>query len=129
VNDAYERLAPAARRLGAAFQKLNFLRDLADDCDVLGRRYFPGLDIARFTDADRDRILADIENDLDVAAEAIPQLPASSRRAVAAAHAMFAELSDRLRDTPASVIRGSRVHVPALVKTKVLANALRGRGR
>ena len=53
----YERLAPGARSLGAAFQKLNFVRDLTDDHDVLRRDYFPGLDVERFCEADRDRIL------------------------------------------------------------------------
>src|SRR3712207_333801 len=51
----YDQLAPGAQRLGAAFQKLNFLRDLAEDHDTLGRCYFPGRDIDRFSDADRDR--------------------------------------------------------------------------
>ena len=67
----YDRLAPGARRLGAAFQKLNFLRDLAEDHDTLGRRYFPGLEVDRFCDADRDRILDDIDADL-AAASSVP---------------------------------------------------------
>ena len=60
----FDRLAPGARRLGAAFQKLNFLRDLADDHDALGRSYFPGVDVADFGEADRDRILDDVAADL-----------------------------------------------------------------
>jgi len=60
-SEDFDRLAPGARRLGAAFQKLNFLRDLAEDCDKLGRCYFPGLDIEQFCDADRDRILDDVD--------------------------------------------------------------------
>ncbi len=77
----------------------------AEDHDVLGRSYFPGLDVERFSDADRDRILDDIDVDLAAAAAVVPELPASSRRAVRAAHAMFAELARRLRDTPAAEIR------------------------
>ncbi|MGN6783141.1 MAG: phytoene/squalene synthase family protein [Marmoricola sp.] len=122
----YERLAPGARRLGAAFQKLNFLRDLAEDHDVLGRRYFPGLVVDRFCDADRDRILADIQADLIAAAAVIPALPASSRRAVLAAHATFAELAARLGRTPAAQIRRGRVRVPDPVKARVVAGALWG---
>ena len=76
---------PGAQRLGAAFQKLNFLRDLAEDHDTLSRGYFPGLDVERFCDADRDRILDEIAADLDAAAAVVPDLPASSRRAVGAA--------------------------------------------
>jgi phytoene synthase len=122
----YERLAPGARRLGAAFQKINFLRDLAEDHDTLSRCYFPGVDLARFSDADRDRILDDIAADLDAAAEAVPQLPASSRRAVRAAHATFAELADRLRATPAAQLRSTRVRVPDPVKLRIVAGALYG---
>ena len=59
------------------------MRDLADDHDVLRRDYFPGLDVDRFCDADRDRILDDIDADLAAAAVVVPALPSSSRRAVA----------------------------------------------
>ena len=120
----FDRLAPGARRLGAAFQKLNFLRDLAEDHDTLGRCYFPGLDVDRFCDADRDRILDDIVADLDAAAAVVPSLPASSRRAVRVAHATFAELADRLRATPAAEIRRTRVRVPDPVKIRLVAGAL-----
>ena len=124
---AYERLAPGARRLGAAFQKLNFLRDLGEDHDVLGRDYFPGIDVARFADADRDRILDDIDADLAAAAAVIPDLPAGSRRAVAVAHATFAELASRLRATPAAEIRRTRVRVPDPVKLRLVVGTLHGR--
>jgi phytoene/squalene synthetase len=120
----YDRLAPGARRLGAAFQKLNFLRDLGEDHDVLGRCYLPGLDVDHFCDADRDRYLDDIAHDLDAAAAVVPELPASSRRAVRVAHATFAELADRLRATPAAEIRRTRVRVPDPVKVRLVAGAL-----
>ena len=122
----YDRLAPGARRLGAAFQKLNFLRDLAVDHDTLSRCYFPGLDVDRFCDDDRDRILDDILADLDAAALVVPELPASSRRAVRAAHATFTELAARLRATPAAKIRRTRVRVPDPVKVRLVAAALYG---
>jgi len=125
-SEDFDRLAPGARRLGAAFQKLNFLRDLAEDCDKLGRCYFPGLDIEQFCDADRDRILDDVDADLGAAAAVIPDLPASSRRAVRVAHATFAELAARLRATPAQEIRRSRVRVPDPVKVRLMAGALHG---
>lgn len=122
----YDRLAPGARRLGAAFQKLNFLRDLAEDRDTLDRRYFPGLDVDRFCDADRDRLLEDIAADLDAAAAVVPNLPPSCRRAVRVAHATFAELAARLQATPAARIRRTRVRVPDRVKVRLLAGALYG---
>ncbi|MFI2105277.1 squalene/phytoene synthase family protein [Isoptericola sp. NPDC019693] len=121
---AYDRLAPGAARLGAAFQKVNFLRDLAEDADLRGRSYFPGVDVDAFGDADRDRLLADIDADLAVARVAIDELPRSSRRAVRVAHDLFAELSRRLAATPAATIRRERVRVPGPVKARLVARAL-----
>jgi phytoene synthase len=123
-SQTYDRLAPGAQRLGAAFQKLNFVRDLAEDHDVLRRDYFPGLDVDTFCDADRDRILSDIDADLEAAGAVVPALPASSRRAVRAAHATFAELSSRIRQTPAHQIRHQRVSVPRSVKLRLLLGSL-----
>ncbi len=125
-QEEYAELAPGARRLGAAFQKVNFLRDLCEDHDVLGRTYFPGLVIDQFDDRHRDVILADIDADLAVAAAVIPRLPVSSRRAVAAAHGLFAALSSRLAATPAARIREERVRVPTPVKARIVARALLG---
>ena len=125
-HTAYAELAPGARRLGAAFQKVNFLRDLCEDHDLLGRSYFPGLVLEDFDDRRRDVILADIDADLAAAAVVIPRLPVSSRRAVAAAHGLFAELSRRLAATPAARIRVERVRVPAPVKARIVARALLG---
>jgi 15-cis-phytoene synthase len=125
-QDEYAELAAGAQRLGAAFQKVNFLRDLCEDHDVLGRTYFPGLVIEQFDDRHRDVILADIDADLAAAAAVIPRLPVSSRRAVAAAHGLFAELSSRLAATPAARIREERVRVPTPVKARIVARALLG---
>ena len=123
----YEQLAPGARALGAAFQKVNFLRDMADDHGERGRDYFPGVDPGRFDDARRDVLLDDIDADLAAAAAVIPELPPSSRRAVRAAHDLFAALSERLRRTPAAEIATRRVRVPDPVKAVVLARCLVGR--
>ncbi|MGO1598044.1 MAG: phytoene/squalene synthase family protein [Brachybacterium sp.] len=123
---AYARLAPAASALGAAFQKVNFLRDLAEDHDELGRTYVPGLEIDRFDDAMRDRLLDDIDADLAHAATALPHLPASSRRAVTAAHGFYSALSRRLRATPAPQIRRTRVRVPDHGKALIVARAVLG---
>jgi len=124
----FEELCPGARRLGAAFQKVNFLRDLCEDHDVLGRSYFPGVVLQDFDDTHKDALLDDIDSDLRAAAAVIPLLPASSRRAVSAAHGLFLELSCRLRATPAARIRRERVRVPGPVKARIVARALLGRG-
>ena len=120
----YDRLAPGARRLGAAFQKLNFLRDLAADHETLGRSYFPDLDPAQLTAARRDELLDDIDADLSAAAAALRELPGSSQRAVGLAHALFSELSARIRRSPVERIRRERVRVPTAAKARVLARQL-----
>ena len=127
---SYDELAPGARKLGAAFQKVNFLRDLADDYRVRGRRYFPDVDPERLTDKDKYRLLDDIDADLAGAARAITRLPDNSRAAVAAACAVFTELSARLRTTPADQLLRNRVRVPGPVKARLAAAAyLRERAR
>lgn len=112
-------LEAGARALGAAFQKVNFLRDLAADAETLGRSYFPGIDPASLSEADKTRLLDDIDADLAAAAATLPLLPASSRRAVAVAQKLFAELSRRLRATPAEKITRTRVRVPDPVKLRI----------
>jgi 15-cis-phytoene synthase len=120
-------LVAGARALGAAFQKVNFLRDLKADFDALGRSYFPGVRVDAFTEADKLRLLDDIDSDLAVSAAVLPALPASSRRAVALAQSLFAELSRRLRATPASTLRTVRVRVPNPVKARLALAAASGR--
>jgi phytoene synthase len=122
-DDAYEQLAPGAARLGAAFQKVNFLRDLADDLDARGRAYFPGVH-GDLDDATRDVLLDDVDADLAAASVAIDRLPRSSRLAVRVAHDLFAELSRRLRATPAAELRQRRVRVPDHAKARLVAKAV-----
>ena len=126
-TDERARFEHGARALGAAFQKVNFLRDLAADFDTLGRSYFPGINVETFTEAEKLRLLDDIDADLATSAAVVPDLPASSRRAVALAQGLFAELSVRLRATPAIELRSRRVRVPNPVKARIAAAAALGR--
>jgi len=122
------RFETGARALGAAFQKVNFLRDLAADFESLGRSYFPDVAVESFDEATKARLLDDIDADLAVSAAVVPDLPRSSRRAVALAQSLFAELSARLRATPAHELVRSRVRVPNPVKARLaLSAALGGR--
>ena len=121
------RLETGARALGAAFQKVNFLRDLAADFETLGRSYFPGIDVETFTEEEKLRLLDDIDADLAVSAATVPELPGSSRRAVALAQSLFTELSVRLRKTPASELVRTRVRVPNPVKMRLAISASMGR--
>ena len=122
-----ERMVAGARALGAAFQKVNFLRDLSADFETLGRSYFPGVNVDSFTDEDKVRLLDDIDADLRTSAAVIPDLPKGSRRAVALAQGLFAELSVRLRRTPATELIRARVRVPDPVKARIALGALAGR--
>ena len=122
-----DRMETGARALGAAFQKVNFLRDLAADFETLGRSYFPGVRVDSFTEADKDRLLDDIDADLRVSAATIPALPAGSRRAVALAQGLFTELASRLRATPASQLITARVRVPNPIKLRIAAASALGR--
>jgi 15-cis-phytoene synthase len=126
VDDA-ATLERGARALGAAFQKVNFLRDLAADFDALGRSYFPGVRVESFDEETKLRLLDDIDADLAVSASVLPLLPSSSRRAVALAQSLFAELSRRLRATPAERLRTTRVRVPNPVKARLALGAASGR--
>lgn len=120
------RFEHGARRLGAAFQKVNFLRDLSADFETLGRSYFPGVSVETFSEADKTRLLDDIDADLRDSAAVVPLLPATCRRAVALAEGLFTELAVRLRATPAGRLVSSRVRVPNPVKLRIAAGAMAG---
>ena len=126
VADDPAELERGARALGAAFQKVNFLRDLSADFETLGRSYFPGVNVDSFTEDDKNRLLDDIDADLAVSAAVVPKLPRSSRRAVALAQGLFAELAVRLRATPATELVRARVRVPNPVKARLALSAAMG---
>jgi phytoene/squalene synthetase len=125
--EEHARLEAGARRLGAAFQKVNFLRDLTADEQGLGRAYFPGVEPDGLDEPTKLRLLDDIDADLDAAAAVLPLLRPGARRGVALAHGLFAELSARLRRTPVQELRRTRVRVPDPVKARLAALALADR--
>jgi phytoene synthase len=119
-------LIAGARALGAAFQKVNFLRDLSADFKKLGRSYFPDVNVENFDAATQTRLIGDIEADLEVSAKTLPLLSSGSRKAVAAAQMFFAALNERIRNTPAEVLIETRISVPNSQKLVILAKALLG---
>jgi 15-cis-phytoene synthase len=121
-----EKLVAGGRALGAAFQKVNFLRDLAADSDALGRSYFPGLKVAELTDAKRDALVADINADLAKSSVTLRMLPKTSRKAVAAAHLLFEELNKEIAKTPASALKTTRISVPTFGKLLIIIKVLLG---
>ncbi|PID31274.1 phytoene synthase [Candidatus Saccharibacteria bacterium] len=121
---AYERLAPGARALGSAYQKVNFLRDVADDYHGRGRMYFPGVTFARFDDAAKRAIEADIRAEFDRAKPAIEQLPRTARRAVMTSYLYYRRLLARIEAAPADTIKSRRMRVPTLEKLALLGRAV-----
>lgn len=116
-------LQEGARALGAAFQKVNFLRDLAEDSTALGRTYFPELAGRVLDEPTKHRLLDDIDADLVTARQVIPVLPLSARAGVLAAADLFGELSRRLRGTAAATVTTTRISVPRARKLGILARA------
>jgi 15-cis-phytoene synthase len=107
----YAQLKTPAARLGAAYQKVNFLRDVADDYTQLGRCYFPNTSFETFDDAAKQNIIADIEQDFAAALPAFKQLPRSARPAVVASYRYYSALLAKLNATPAVVMKQKRVRV------------------
>lgn len=117
-------LADGAVALGRAFQMVNFLRDLGADQDGLGRIYLPELTDGPLTGPTRDRILDDIEADLDTARERIAHLPGGARAGVAAAIALYAELAAEIRASDPATLEGTRIRVSGPRKTLLTAKAV-----
>ncbi|MFN4147734.1 MAG: phytoene/squalene synthase family protein [Runella sp.] len=117
----YDRLKEGARRLGAAFQKVNFLRDLKSDYIERGRVYFPGVDFNVFSKEAKTQIEADIQADFDAAYQAIQQLPRSARMGVHLAYTYYLKLFNKIKNTPAARIQEERIRVPDTEKMALLA--------
>lgn len=116
------RIEHGARQLGAAFQNVNFLRDLADDTQRLGRSYL--VDAERLTDADRDEWTTTIRQQLADARATLPLLPRDARTGVRCALDVFAALTERLAKTPAERLYRERVRVPDPTKALIVARAV-----
>ncbi|QEM09949.1 phytoene/squalene synthase family protein [Mucilaginibacter rubeus] len=108
---AFERLKPRAMKLGAAFQKINFLRDIGADYRQLNRSYFPGIDLDNFTEQDKKRIEQDIEADFKEALKGIRDLPGSSRRGVFLAYRYYLQLFSKIRRAGARAIFSKRFRI------------------
>jgi phytoene/squalene synthetase len=107
----YQKLKPAAMKLGAAFQKVNFLRDLKDDHQNLGRTYFPGIDVSRMDADTKAQIEQDIQHDFDEALIGIRQLPKGARFGVYIAYVYYLNLFRKIKALPCDRIMKERVRV------------------
>lgn len=120
-KEMYDQLKQPAMSLGSAFQKVNFLRDIQDDNQVLGRVYFPGVNIQSFTLIDKEKIEHDIEEDFKEALKGIKQLPASSRFGVYTAYIYYRKLFHKIKAIPPSEILKKRIRIPDYQKMNLLA--------
>jgi len=112
-NDSlYNNLEDSARRLGAAFQKINFLRDVKADYQELGRTYFPGVDLDKFTRIEKLKIEADIQEDFKHALEGIVKLPSSSRLGVYVAYRYYFSLFKKIKKISSDRLMEERIRVP-----------------
>ena len=108
----YANLKPYAQALGSAFQKVNFLRDIQADFEVLGRTYFPNAMLSDFSSQDKIEIEADIQRDFEIAKEGISMLPKEARFGVFVAYQYYLRLFKQIQKTPAEEIRSKRIRVP-----------------
>ncbi|MGB0176272.1 MAG: phytoene/squalene synthase family protein [Owenweeksia sp.] len=111
-QEQYEALSHQAMKLGSAFQKINFLRDLNADYYQLGRVYFPGVEISEFNDHVKAEIEADIEKDFRTGYEGILKLPKKARFGVYIAYVYYYALFQKIKATPAHTILQERVRIP-----------------
>jgi phytoene synthase len=119
----YEKLQLFAQSLGAAFQKVNFLRDLKADCEQLERMYFPGCCFLTFTETDKAMIEADIQKDFEHAFKGILQLPLKARFGVYVAYRYYMSLFNKIKKVKARHIMEERVRIPNYGKAFILAEA------
>ena len=110
-NATYDKLVPSARSLGAAFQKVNFLRDLRDDFQDKGRVYFPNVNLENFCQEEKLQIEAEIAADFKAAYEGIIQLPKKSRFGVYLAYTYYLKLFQKIKTTPAEKVMETRIRV------------------
>lgn len=116
----YQQLKPTAMRLGAALQKVNFLRDIKDDYEALGRTYFPGVNMGNFSMSDKQEIEKEIEEDFNIALTGIKQLPESSRFGVYVAYVYYKQLFLKIKSLPSHSIMQQRISIPNYAKLALL---------
>ena len=111
-RDRYDALLGHARSLGAAFQKVNFLRDLKDDFEEKGRVYCPGVDMTQFNAEVKDQIEEEIAEDFRDAYKGIVKLPKESRLGVYVAYVYYLRLFQKISALPSNRIMEERIRIP-----------------
>ena len=111
-DSLYQQLKAPARRLGAAFQKVNFLRDIKSDYQERGRVYFPGVDFKHFSQPAKHSIESDIQADFDAAYQGIIRLPPAARLGVYLAYVYYLRLFKKIKNCSAAKIAEERIRIP-----------------
>lgn len=122
-DERYNELKEEAMRLGSAFQKVNFLRDLKDDNLVLNRNYFPGVDLNSFDEKAKAMIIKEIEEDFRIALQGIKKLPLEAKFGVYTAFIYYKKLLNKLENTPCHKIGSERIRVSNYMKGLLFANS------
>jgi phytoene synthase len=117
----YQRLKPNAMHLGAAFQKINFLRDLKADFKGMGRSYFPGIDLSQFDNNSKQKIEENIDHDFKLGYEGIKQLPHSVRLGMYVAYVYYYALFKKIKNTPPDLVMNNRIRIRNRHKLSILA--------
>jgi len=121
--EMYSALKPYAQSLGAAFQKVNFLRDVKADTQSLERMYFPGCNFLNFSEAEKLSIEADIQKDFEHAYKGIVKLPIKARFGVYVAYKYYMSLFHKIKKVQAKQIMEERIRIPNYSKAMILAKA------
>jgi phytoene/squalene synthetase len=119
----YERLKEPAMRLGSAFQKVNFLRDIKSDTEILKRQYFPELVGKRLTDEIKEKIITEISADFNASFMGLKDLPGRSKLAVAIAYCFYKTLLKKIQNKPAGTVMESRIRISGLRKSLLFIKA------
>jgi len=122
-EELFNRLAPSASMLGSAFQKVNFLRDLKADTEVLERSYFSVMYGVKFSEDIKKQIIAEIETEFSIAFEGLKQLPGRSKLAVLTAFRYYKSLLRKIKRTDATVILQKRIRISNTKKLGLMAKA------
>ncbi len=120
-QELYDKLKHSAMRLGSAFQKVNFLRDLKADFEDLSRTYFPNTDLNELDEASKKLIIEEIEADFEAGFKGIQQLPIEAKFGVYTAFVYYKKLLTKLKKTPSTAIKNTRIRVPDYQKFGLLA--------
>ncbi|HRE39408.1 MAG TPA: phytoene/squalene synthase family protein [Chitinophagaceae bacterium] len=122
-KELYDKLEYSARALGAAFQKVNFLRDIKADYNGMSRVYFPGCDFANFTEKDKQEIEEDIQKDFKEAFEGIRQLPMKARFGVYVAYKYYLSLFKKIKRLQPARVLDARIRIPDYRKAMIVFRA------